>query len=51
LESTRVALNVNAIFLLEKLGKVVSDALIEVFTSQMGITGSSEHFKHTVIDG
>ena len=30
---------------------MVSDSLIKIFTTKMGITSSSEHFEDTVVDG
>jgi len=39
------------VFLLENFNEVVSDTLIEIFTTEMGITCSSEHLEHTVVDG
>jgi hypothetical protein len=35
---------------LEKFYEVISDALVKIFTSQMGITGSCEHFEYTIIN-
>ena len=51
MEGTRISLNINVIGLLEKLNEMVSDSLIEIFTTKMGITSSGEHFEDTVVDG
>ena len=51
MEGTRISLNINVIGFLEKLNEMVSDSLIEIFTTKMGITSSGEHFEDTVVDG
>jgi hypothetical protein len=38
LKGSAVTLDIDAIFLLEEFDEVVSNALIEIFTSQMGVT-------------
>jgi hypothetical protein len=50
-ESTEVGRNVCASLLLVNLDEVVNDAVIEIFSSEMGITGCSEDFEDTVVDG
>ena len=50
LESAGVSLDVNTVLLLERLAEMIGDTLIEIFTTEMGITSSGEHLKDTVID-
>jgi len=51
LECLDILLNVDGVLLLEELAEVVSDTLVEIFSSEMGITGGGEHLEDTVVDG
>jgi hypothetical protein len=43
--------DVNAVLLVVGLGQVVDDALVEIFTTEMGVTGSRENLKDTLVNG
>ena len=43
-----VLTQVNAVFLLEGVGHIVDDALVEVIAAQAGIAVGGQHFKHAV---
>jgi hypothetical protein len=51
LESSGVLLDIDVVLLLEDLDEMLSDSLIEIFSSEMGISSSSDDFENTVIDG
>ena len=46
-----IARDVCACLLLVLLDKLFNDTVIKVFTTKMGITGSSQDLKDTVVDG
>jgi hypothetical protein len=39
------------VFLVELLDEIVDDTVVEIFTSEMGITSSRQDFKDTAVDG
>ena len=45
-----VLAQVDAVFLLEGVGHIVDDALVEVVAAQAGIAVGGQHFKHAVAD-
>jgi hypothetical protein len=49
--SPEVGADVGTGFLLVQLDEVINDAIIEALSSKMGITGGSQDFKDTIING
>jgi len=49
-ESAGVFLDINSVLFLEGLDEMVSESLIEIFSSQMGITSSCDNFEDTTIN-
>lgn len=49
-QGAEVASNVCTGLLLVEFDEVIHDAIIEIFTTEMGITGCSEYFEDTVVD-
>ncbi len=43
--------NVCAGLLLVRLDEIVDDTVVEIFTTEMSVTGSSQHLEDTVVDG
>lgn len=43
--------DVNAVLLVVRLGKVVDDALIEILTTEMGVTSGSQNLENALVDG
>ncbi len=50
-ESAEVLADVGAGLLLVRLDEVLDDAVVEIFSSKMGITGGGQDLEDTVIDG
>jgi len=50
LEGSSVLLDVNVVLLLEDLDKMLSDSLVEIFSSEMGISSSGDDFENSIID-
>ena len=50
LQRKLVAAQVNALFLAEFIGQIINDALVEILTTQEGVTIGGFHFKHAIAD-
>jgi hypothetical protein len=50
LEGSSVLLDVNVVLLLEDLDKMLSDSLVEIFSSEMGISSSGDDLENSIID-
>ena len=48
---THVGRNICARFLLVLFDEIVNDAVIEIFTTKVGVTSGSQHFEDTVVYG
>jgi hypothetical protein len=50
LHGSGVLLDINVVLLLEDLDEMLSNSLIEILSSEMGISSSSDDFENTVVD-
>jgi hypothetical protein len=50
-ESAKVLADISTSLLLVRLDKVLDDAVIEIFTSKMGVTSGGQNLEDTVVDG
>jgi len=50
-ESAKILADIGASFFLVALDEVVDDAIIKIFATKMRVTGSSQNFKDTIVNG
>jgi len=50
-ESAKVLADVSTSLFLVRLDKVFDDSVVEIFTSEMGVTSGGQNFEDTVVDG